>query len=205
MNVKSLVVSDGITSLGNFLMPDCDNLETASLPTTLTRIGRNALTATPDEKAIPTIAYGLKSVTIPNSVTEIGAFAFADTRLTSLVIPKSVKTVGRYCCQSCIFLETVRYEAEIIGEFMFVWCRALKNVTLAKTVKEINSHWINYCENLTEITYEGSLEDWAAVTKRNNWDGNSGQTTPGYLNKVICLDGYMEYDRENREWIEVKN
>ncbi len=63
---------------------------------------------------------------------------------------------------------------------------------------------INYCPMLKSITYEGSLADWSEVKKMQNWDGNIGGTTDGYLNKVQCLDGYMEYDRENREWTGVR-
>lgn len=51
---------------------------------------------------------------------------------------------------------------------------------------------INYCPNLREIIYEGNLADWAVVQKMANLDG--------YLDKVQCLDGYMEYNRENNEW-----
>ena len=47
-------------------------------------------------------------------------------------------------------------------------------------------------------TYEGSLEDWAFVTKESNWDGNAGEMNG--LDKVQCLDGYMEYDDETGEW-----
>jgi hypothetical protein len=64
---------------------------------------------------------------------------------------------------------------------------------------------INYCYKLDTITYEGSLAEWAKVEKSLNWDGNSGSTNPGYLNKLVCVDGEMVYDRENKTWNEVKN
>ena len=62
---------------------------------------------------------------------------------------------------------------------------------------------INYCPMLKSITYEGSLADWSEVQKMQNWYGNTSGNTDGYLNKVQCLDGYMKYDRESREWKEV--
>ena len=203
LDVKNIVVSSGITSIGAFTFPNCDNLETISLPNTITKIGRNALVGTGDGLVEQKLVTGLVELNLSDSVTEIGQFAFANTRIETLTIPKSVTTVGDYAFQSCINLETVRYEGTLIGGFMFVRCPKLKNVTLAKTVKIISSHWINYCDMLTSITYEGSLADWAEVTKRSNWDGNAGQM-PGNMYKVICFDGYMQYDTETGEWNEVK-
>lgn len=46
---------------------------------------------------------GLRSITIPESVTSIGSFAFANcTDLTSVTIPESVTTIGDYAFRKCI-------------------------------------------------------------------------------------------------------
>ena len=82
---------------------------------------------------------------------------------------------------------------------MFTKCTALQNLTIARTVTKICSHWINYCNALTEITYEGGLEDWGRIEKQSNWDGHQGQLS-GTLEKVICTDGYMQYDPETNTW-----
>lgn len=203
-SITHIVVSEGITSIGDYAFKYCNALETAALPTTLTKIGDMAFFPYPDESSAPTTAKGLRELVIPNSVTTIEYGAFINTRLTSVVVPRTVTNIGTRVFETCIFLTTVRYEAPILNEFMFTRCTRLENVTLARTVTEIKSHCFNYCDALTQITYEGSLDDWAAVTKRTNWDGNSGSIGPNGLDKVICLDGYMEYDRENSEWVEVR-
>ena len=77
----------------------------------------------------------------------------------------------------------------------------LQTLTLSNNVTKVCANMINYTP-LQEITYEGTLAEWAAVTKESNWDGNIG-TTPGDMHKVICLDGYMQYDTETHEWTEV--
>ena len=199
-DIKNVIVSDGITDIGVYAFRYCDALETASLPGTLTKISDFAFYPHPDEMAVPTITHGLTEVNIPSSVTEIGYCAFAYNRLTTLTVPRTVTTIGERVFAACANLEAVRYEAPCINQFMFVNCNRLSSVTLAHTVTEIRSHCFNYCRSLTEITYEGSLEDWAEVTKQTNWDGNSGTIGPNGLDKVICLNGYMEYDRENHEW-----
>ena len=55
------------------------------------------------------------------------------------------------------------------------------------------------------ITYEGSIADWNAVKKNNNWDGHSNSTTETPLTKIQCLDGYMEYVAGTKTWKEVKS
>lgn len=70
--------------------------------------------------------------------------------------------------------------------------------------QEREEDWRNYCTLLDTITYEGSLEEWKAIEKYANWDGNSS-TSPGYLNNIVCVDGTMAYDRDNKTWNEVKS
>lgn len=202
-NIKNVIVSDGITDIGVYAFRYCDELETASLPGTLTKISDFAFYPHPDESAVPTTARGLTEVTIPSSVTEIGYCAFAYNRLTTLTVPRTVTTIGERVFAGCANLTTVRYEAPVIGQFLFVNCNHLENVTLARTVTEIKSHCFNYCRSLTEITYEGSLADWAAVTKRSNWDAHIGSISTTNLTRINCLDGFMEWDAENHEWTEV--
>ena len=142
----------------------------------------------------------LKSLTIPSGVTEIGNKVFIGSQFTEITVPATVTNMGTRVFEACPALTTVRYAAPTLSDFMFASCPNLSSVTLAGTVKKIGSHWMNYCPLLTEITYEGSLAEWNAVEKQSNWDANSGQNAQYGLDKVICTDGFMEYDRENKRW-----
>lgn len=195
-NIKSLVVSEGIAAIGNSVFERCSNMASASLPNTLESIGERAF-----------FMYsqgGLTSLTIPASVTTLGEKAFVDQNITSVVMPETLTTLGTYIFMGCTRLTTARVECSEVPGFCFVQCSSLRSLTFSRNVQKIGSHMVNYCSNLTEIIYEGSLTDWARIQKMQNWDGNQGSTTEGYLHKVICLDGYMEYNRENREWAEVR-
>ena len=201
--IKSVVISEGITSVGEFAFIYCNNLKSATLPTTLTKIKRNGFMPHIDEYIVHQNLYGLTEITIPANVTEIGKYAFSGTAIQSLTIPESVTTVGEGAFGECQNLETVRYSGKAIGDRMFVRCIKLKNFTITKSTTEIVGGCFNYCDMLTSITYEGSLADWSKVSKRSNWDGNGGQM-PGNMHKVICLDGYMQYDTETHEWNEMR-
>ena len=195
-NIRSLVISDGITAIGSSVFERCPNMATASLPTSLTEIGKRAF-----------FMYnlgGLTALSIPSSVTTIGEKAFSCEALTSVTLPATLTTLGNYLFMDSSTLTTARVECSEVPGFCFVRCTNLQNVTLSHNVTSIGSHWINYCNRLTQITYEGSLDDWATVSKGTSWDGRSGQLT-GTLVRINCLDGYMEYDDENKEWVEVRD
>lgn len=56
---------------------------------------------------------GLKSITIPNGVKKIEAFAFFGTDLKEIIISKSVKKIGDYSFFDCAKLNTIIYEGTI--------------------------------------------------------------------------------------------
>ncbi|MCM1269803.1 MAG: leucine-rich repeat domain-containing protein [Ruminococcus flavefaciens] len=190
-SIKSLVVSEGITAIGSSVFERCANMTSASFPNTLTSIGKRAF--------FMYTTGGLKTLNLPASVTKIGEKAFTNISAASLVMPETLTELGTYLFMDSNTLQSVRVECTEIPAFCFVNCSYLNQMTLSRNVKKIGSHIINYCSILREITYEGSLADWAAVVKLGNWDGNGGMSG-GYLNKVQCLDGYMEYDRDINEW-----
>ena len=68
-NIRSLVISEGITAIGNSVFERCVNMESVSFPTTLTTIGERSF-----------FMYsqgGLTELNIPASITAIGEKAFA--------------------------------------------------------------------------------------------------------------------------------
>ena len=68
---------------------------------------------------------GLTSVTIPNSVTSIGDYAFSDcSGLTSVTIPNSVTSIGDYAFSGCRDLTSVTIPNSVtsIGNMAFLDC-----------------------------------------------------------------------------------
>ena len=96
--IKEIVLSNGITGLGDRLFYHCANAETVSLPATLTSIGDSAFA---QEDAVINDTAGLTSVTIPQAVTAIQSFAFQHTAIAEVTVPANVKTWGKYVFSDC--------------------------------------------------------------------------------------------------------
>ncbi len=77
---------------------------------------------------------GLTSVTIPNSVTSIGRWAFwGCSGLTSVTIPNSVTSIGRSAFSACSGLTSVTIPTGVtsIGDYAFSGCSSLTSINVA--------------------------------------------------------------------------
>jgi hypothetical protein len=117
----------------------------------------------------------LTSVTLPDSITEIGERAFANyefpTRigilkppaplLTSVTLPKGLTKVGSYAFSGNTALKTVVIPegCSILGENMFERCTALTAITIPKSITVIPSNAFAWCTGLkTLVIPEGLTE-----------------------------------------------
>lgn len=105
---------------------------------------------------------GLTSVTIPNSITEIGKIAFEHcSSLTSVEIPNSVTKIGDgafYCCSGLISVEIPNSVTEI-GHGAFKSCSCLTSVEIPNSVTKIGSTAFYNCSGLTSVEIPKSVTE----------------------------------------------
>ena len=199
--IKSVIVQEGITKLGNALFYRCQNMQTISLPSTLTELGYRIFAQGSGEFQ----SYGgLTELTLPAGIQKLGGNALRQTDITEIIIPAKVSVIEDYLLSKCTKLKTVRAESSVLGSFMFVWCSALENLTISVNCKTFGSNMLSYCESLTAITYEGTKEQWNAITKPTNWMTSDAKANyhNGYLQRINCVDGAFVWDPEDMDWKE---
>ena len=200
--IKTLVVSSGITHLGEDAFMDAVNLTEVSLPDSLTSIADSAFMQSDDRIGY---VHGLTNIVIPDKVSTLGGSAFWGTAITSITIPASVTAIGRYLCRDCLNLTEAHINGTLLGAFMFTGCTNLKTLTISAKVKSIGECAFTYCSSLESISFYGTTSQWSSITKGNNWDGLSGMDVSlSGLSKIQCTDGYFEYDNASKTWNEVK-
>lgn len=108
----------------NSALCNCWGFEKAILPKGLVKIGDNAFYT----------CRSLKSIEIPNSVSDIGKWAFYHCSLVSLSIPNSVRHIGKNAFSYCKKLKTI-YLPEgirVIGENPFIGCENLQSIVVPR-------------------------------------------------------------------------
>ncbi len=100
------------------------------------------------------------SVTIPESMKEIGEEAFMDCKnLTSITIPGSVSTIQDAAFAGCSNLTSVIIGDGVtaLGNKMFGDCSNLVSVTLPNSLTSIGGSAFGSCKSLTDITIPNSV------------------------------------------------
>ncbi len=87
--IVTVNVSEGITTVGAGAFAWCSNVETVSLPSSLTVIGDYAF-----RNASYTPGKIIENFVIPEGTVEIGSYAFTRAGINNLTIPTSLRKVG---------------------------------------------------------------------------------------------------------------
>ena len=137
---------------------------------------------------------GLTSVTIPNSVTSIGDYAFRYcSGLTSVAIGESVESIGAYAFSECSSLTSVTIGESVksIGELAFAGCNRLESATIyALNPPEI---WANTFDDYGMPLYvpAGSKEKYQAAKYWRNFTNIQETGVAQYTVELYSSDESM--------------
>lgn len=164
------VVADGVVAIGNY----------AFTGSTVAGLGLNAV-VTIGEYAF-TGTKNLSAVTLPNTVTDMGDFAFRSssinqvilsenltsiatgafyaTNLTSVYFPANVKTISEAAFMWCNYMESVSFDENAMLQTIeggkesgaFANCRCLEDLKLPESLETIGERAFYGCYKLTDVT-----------------------------------------------------
>lgn len=177
-DATSIIVEEGITSIGNECFRNLSNVTNVSLPTSLVRIGKDAFLYTSLEQInlpdnLENIGEGafsnLTSLTgklfLPNSITEIGKTAFYGcSGLTgTLKLPASLRSIGEMAFKDCSGFTgslTIPGGVETIEAGAFAHCSQLDGtLTLAEGVRIVEQNAFYGCSKIESLDLPFSLEE----------------------------------------------
>ena len=200
--LSSINFPAALTSIGDSAFFACQSLTAVDIPATITQIGESAWAActslpaitvaaeNPNYTAVDGVLYTkdmtvLKvypfaksgvTFTVPDSVVELEAYAFAYTGMQSIDGCASLRAIGDSAFYSCTALkslpdapklETIGERAfysckaltslsfpdsmRSIGEYAFAWCTAVKTFDSGNGLQETGKYSVYYCTALTTV------------------------------------------------------
>ena len=182
LKMEEISIADTVTSIDGYAFRDCTKLKTVEIPDSVTSIGSYAF-------------YGcssLTSINIPDSVTSIGGRAFYGcSSLTSIVIPNSVTSIGSSLFYNCVSLTSVAIGDGVtsIGDDAFYLCTKLTSVNIPDGVTSIGDYVFYYCGSLTSINIPDGVTDIGEHT----FDGCSSLTSINIPDSVTSIGGRAFY------------
>ncbi len=148
LSIKSVLINDGVTSIGNDAFYECYRLTSVMIPNSVTSIGYVAFSG----------CSSLTSVTIPNSVISIGYNAFY--YCSSLPVIDNIRYADTYLVEAVnksLSTYTIKEGTRFIGGSAFSSCSSLTSVTIPNSVTSIGNDAFEYCSSLTSVTIPNSV------------------------------------------------
>lgn len=164
--IKSVVVEEGVTTIGNQSFYYCENLRNVKLADSIKTIGKYAFSHCSE----------LTKITLGKNVTRIEDSAFfASLKLEEVKLSDKLQYIGTEAFCYCKSLKSISMPDTVteMGWGAFDTCENLTSVKLSKNISEIQGQTFRYCpfkkiilpEKLKEIEAEAFFEcDLTSIT-----------------------------------------
>ncbi len=198
INLRSVKIPNGVTSIGNSAFSYCGRLTNIKIPSSVTSIGSYAFSGC---SSLTSIAFGKNS-----QLTSIGNQAFRDcSSLTSIEIPSGVTSIGSYAFYKCSSLTSVTFgensQLASIGSSAFSDCSSLTSIEIPSSVTSIGKYAFYKCSSLTSITF-GKNPQLTSIGFEAFYNC-SNLTSIEIPSSVTKIDAYAFYNCSNLTSIEM--
>ena len=193
--LTSITISNSVTNIGFWAFGGCPNLTNIDVDSDNPNYASyNGVLFSKDMTRLIQCPQGFSgSFVIPNSVTNIGDYAFIYCdRLTSINIPTSVTNIGDYAFTYCSSLTSINIPNSVtnIGDYAFRYCRSLTELIIGNSVTSIGDYAFSGCYNLKELIIGNSV----TMIGGHAFSGCSGLTSITIPNSVTNIGSSAFFD-----------
>ncbi len=210
--VKSVIIDDRITSIGEYAFNGFSNLEQVVMANTVTLISNRAfydctsLTGVTLSNQLISIGNSafyrcnqLSKIAFPETLESIGDYAFYICRkMTKADLPEGLATIGNHAFDSCEMLGQLVIPSTVttIGNYAFDGCHAIKTLTIPSTVTTLGEYVFSNCVKLESAVIEEGMTSLPAGTFNNCYALESVQlpSTLMSIGSYAFNTGYYEMD-----------
>ena len=149
-DITSVVVSEGVTSIGDRAFRGLSKVTSVSLPSSLQSIGQTAFENN----------TSLQSVTIPSNVSTISEWAFkGNTQLASVTFESGVTTINKEAFYGATSLTalTIANTVTTIGQSAFENATSIQTLTIPNSVTSMGEGAFKGLSSLTDLTIGSGL------------------------------------------------
>lgn len=158
--ITSVVIGNGVTSIGDYAFEDCSALKKLDIPQSVTEIGSKAFRG----------CSALTSLELPQTVNRIGNTAFQGcSNLETINIPSGVKSIEKDTFHGCEKLNdvTIPVGVTLIGNSAFKACKAFKNIEIPEGVTKIDYFAFDECTQLETVVIPSTATNIRNFAFRN--------------------------------------
>ena len=183
--LQSVVIPEGVTSIGNSVFLDCSSLTSITIPDSVTSISSYAFQG----------CKSLQSIVIPEGVTSINTNVFNGcSSLQSIVIPEGVTSIKTQSFANCSSLQNITIPDSVTSiEFTaFYQCSSLQSIVIPEGVTFLGDSVFSGCYALHSITCKAMT---APTINSQYTFSNIGTKVPSGTPKVLRVpEGATGYD-----------
>lgn len=101
------------------------------------------------------------TVTVPEGITRIEAFAFDETFVTEVILPDTVESIGMYAFSECKLLRQLQLPGSVtsVGPYVFSGCAGLTRFTWPATAGAVPNSAFSKCIGLEELVIEEGVRE----------------------------------------------